>query len=87
MKMSTIEMNPYLNSILDKHKKAPDHLGFLQWPTAAVILMTRCPCITKSLCQMQSIFFSSTADAPPGVSVVSKDQNFHAKSDFGSLKR
>ena len=39
------------------------------------------------LCQMQSLFFSSTADAPPGVSVVSKDQNFHAKSDFGSLKR
>ena len=36
---------------------------------------------------MQSIFFSSTTDAPPGVSGVSKDQNFHAKSDFSSLKR
>ena len=43
--------------------------------------------VLLSQCQMQSIFVSSTADASPGVSGVSKDQKFHAKSDFGSLKR
>ena len=40
-----------------------------------------------SQCQMHSIFISSTADAPQEVPGVSKDQKFHAKSDFGSLKR
>ena len=43
--------------------------------------------VFSTQCQMHSIFISSTADAPPGVSGVSKDQKFHAKSDFGNLKR
>ena len=46
-------------------------------------------CLTythRSQCQMHSIFVSSTADALPGVLGVSKDQKFHAKPDFGSLK-
>ena len=43
--------------------------------------------VAGSQCQMHSIFVSSTADAPPGVSGVSKDQKFHVKSDLGSLKR
>ena len=42
---------------------------------------------SKTQCQMHSIFVSSTADAPPGVSGVSKDQKKYAKSDFGYFKR
>ena len=52
-----------------------------------IIILLLYPDLPLAEWQMQSIFVSSTVDALLGVSGVSKDQKFHAKSDFGSMKR
>ena len=51
-----------------------------------VLYVSQTTTVYNAHCQMQSIFVSSTTDATPGVSGVSKDQKFNAKLDFGSFK-